>query len=101
MLDNIPINNLEEWRILYNNEHISGISYGLCADSNVALGRIGTLLTEWNSINEDFKIQSSADKILYKDNNSKLHIISKKINTELKIYENCLYMNTISEINCL
>lgn len=100
MLDNIPINNLEEWRILYNNEHISGISYGLWAASNAATGRIGTLLTEWNSINEDFKIQYSTDKILYKDNNSKLHIISKKINTELKIYENCLYMNTISEINC-
>lgn len=101
MLDNIPINDEEEWRILYNNDHISGISYGLCnININAGTGIVGTLLTEWNSINEDFKIQSKANAICYKDNSGIIHIITKKINTELKIYENYLFMNTKSEINC-
>ena len=87
-----------EWRILYNNEHISGISFGLYENNT---SKVGTLLTEWNDIDEDFEILLNANYCVYKDNKSKFHLIKKLANTDLKIYNDYLFINTKSEKNCI
>lgn len=74
----VPVYNGCKFKILYNTTtdnscYIQGISYSLDDEY------IGTLLTPWQSIAEDFYIAATTDKICYKDKMGKFIEIERKV----------------------
>lgn len=83
------------WRILYNNGYISGISYA--ENDNV----IGTLLTDWNTIEKI--LFYDANSIFYLDNYgslNKIGIATMDASSMNMIEDRFLVVNTTSYYNC-
>lgn len=84
------------WRVLYNNNYISGISFS--TDPNY----VGTLLTDWNSVASILNITS--DDIYYLDNYGKVQRIYLEQNEAAApfslIEDRFIVVNTTSYINC-
>lgn len=83
------------WRVLYNNNYISAISYS--EDSN----KIGTLLTDWNNISKILFV--SEDDIYFINNYNKVVHIWTETTTDIPysfIEDRFIIVNTTSYFNC-
>lgn len=87
--------NLGSFRILYNNNLVSGVSYYTDQD------KIGTLLSDWNTVDSDKDIVSYTDGLYYTDNLKRLvHIAVVSPNTKYQIISNkYIVINTTSYYN--
>lgn len=88
--------NLNGWRILYNNGYISNISY------YEAEGQIGTLIADWNTIDDTFGIVRLSDRVYFKT--SKGEVVKVSLTTEKEweyqfLQDRYLILNTISYYN--
>ena len=88
---------LYNWRVLYNNNYISAISYSEEAD------KIGTLLTDWNNISKILFV--SEDDIYFVDNYNKVvHLWVETVDNDDIPYsfieDRFIIINTTSYFNC-
>lgn len=88
-----PLGNTK-WRALFNYGVITNISYG-------SLNEEGTILSDWNTIDEGFYISYTDDEIMYKDTTGFHKITIEEIKNNVQIFEdNYVLMNTTSYLNC-
>jgi hypothetical protein len=88
-----PINNTK-WRLLYNYGNITNISYG-------EMGEEGSILCDWNMIDDLFYISYNETNIVYKDVNGIHKISIEQVNDNVQIFENnYVLINTTSYLNC-
>ena len=83
------------WRILYNNNLVSGISYSDNAEN------IGTLVTDWLTVSKILKV--GTNEIFYLDNNGVVQRIYVEAENEVDyqiIRDRFIVINTVSYNNC-
>lgn len=88
--------NLNGWRILYNNGYISNISY---YDAD---GQIGTLVADWNTIDDTYDIVRLSDRVYFKTTNGevvKVTLTTEKDWTYQFLQNRYLIINTKSYYN--
>ena len=83
-----------KWRLLYNYGTIVNISYGEANEE-------GSILTDWNTIDESFYISYKDNAIVYKDITGIHKIYLDTVEKNVQILENnYILINTISYLNC-
>ena len=83
-----------KWRALFNYGNISNISYGNKEEE-------GSILTDWNTIDETFYISYSDNEIVYKDITGIHKIALDILSDNIQIFEdNYVLINTTSYLNC-
>ena len=88
--------NLNNWRILYNNGYISNISY------YDAEGQIGTLIADWNTIDDAYNIVRLEDRVYYKTTKGELVKVSLTTQKDWNykfLQDRYLIINTVSYYN--
>lgn len=82
------------WRLLYNYGVISNISWG-------ELGEEGSILCDWNTIDDRFEISCTGTEIVYKDVEGIHKISVEELTNNIQIFEdNYVLINTTSYLNC-
>ena len=82
------------WRLLYNYGTISNISWG-------ELGEEGSILCDWNTIDDRFEISCTDTEIVYKDIEGIHKITIEELTNNIQIFEdNYVLINTTSYLNC-
>ena len=88
-----PIDNTK-WRLLYNYRNITNISYG-------EMGEEGSILCNWNMIDDLFYISYNEKNIVYKDVSGIHQITITPLTNNVQIFENnYVLINTTSYLNC-
>lgn len=90
--------NTEGWRLLFNNNLLSNV--GVYENKDY----IGTILSDWFTVDGDFCITYNADKLIYRDNQNRLWLLELKtsiLTGEYRLVENrYIVLNTTNYFNC-